>query len=854
MSDNFLNDLVTFFSKTVIKNSAMASEYETKSSKEKARIFLSAYESSDSFLTYENLYTKEDLLYHGVPLTEVEFYLVNLNLLPDDIKEKLMLQKRNDVIRNYEEENQYYRMLNGLPPLGIEPLKIKGKYVTDLTIEEVVYKYQKELDTLKANNPKLSYRYLHYLGENKIDIYSARRARNLEILYYHNYTFDNYLNRKIIELYYETAAYFESVFYSNAFEGHHRYSHFLIVAIVFSTINKVLSEPIRLSIRGEFNDIEVLRDIFLSYNLPFDPLVPKRYLQRIVKNINGLFSYKGTNQVLIDIVALFGYDKISLNKYYLIKELKKDSHGNFIFSAEKPEDRYELNFLEIPIDDSLDNGLFNRDIKRVEYEILTQDDPFWGGSEKVRTKQKLLETDFNYYNTKYLAINTMTNISQILQETCYFFNFINSAKEANFIDELEIVDTEIKESSLPIKLFNLIVAMNILICRKLKYEDIIIYASTGISTLYGFNFKGNEEQMKSILDKYPNFASKTKFGQVRSLFRNAPYTRNDLVEIFFNNLDYKADLEKALIECNDKQEYDMLYEIYKYNCYSEAVHSIFYSEEKQKYYRKYSEYLYDKDLELYNFVERYIKEQDCETALQKLFDCADLYLEDMRFTSMFLNSNISDRLRQYIFALLSYFKAYTVDIKNFNVFYLIDDEFANSIKLIDQMTKVKKELSMADSTFLDYYEKLIIKNRKDRSDNLINDFIDKIINYVYDIKDEDLVFKGDDTYYYKEIIRSSYNEMSEFIVSKIKHRSENIRFNEELNKTINKEDLILDIYDIIQFISQKMYAEVLLKSDAITEVVKYKEDKFDLNDSVLNNIKQKNIMCLSDSIEIVSFD
>ena len=850
---NFLNDLFTFFSKLVIKNTSMAEQYETTKSKEKARYYMAAFERSDSFTTYEALYTKDDLLTIGVPVKEVDHYFLNLHLLSDVNKEKLLNLKRNQVISRYEEENQYYRMISGLPPIGREAHKVKGRDVTTLTVEEVAYTYKNEINALKNIYTDLSDRYLHYLGENKVNIYQARKAKNLEILYHHDYIFDSYLTRKIIEMYYETAAYFESVFYDYAFEKQDRYSHFLILAIVFSTINKVLSEPIRLSIQGEFSDIEVLRDIFLSYNLPFDPLVPKRYLQRIVKNINELFAYKGTNQVLIDIVSLFGYDKITLNKYYLIKEMKKDDNGKFIFNGTN-EEKYELNFLEVPITEDVDNGLFNRDIKRVKYEVLTEDDPFWGGTEKIRTKQKLLDTDFNYCNTKYLSINTLTNISQIIQETCYFFNFINSAQEGSYIDKLEFVDSEIKESSLPIKLFDLIVAMNILICKKLGYEDLIIYASTAISSLYGFNFKGNEETMKQILDKYPNFASKVKYGQVRSLFRNSSYTKSDLIEIFFQNLDYKTDLENALIECNDKKEYDMLSEIYRYNCYSEAVHSIFKSKISGVYFRKYSDYLKENDMELYKFVEKHIEESDHDTALQKLFDCADLYLEDVRFTSMFLNSSISDRLRQYIFSLLSYFKAYTVDIKNFNVFYLIDDKFSNNIKFIDEIAASDKTSLLADSTFLNYYEMLLLTKEINRFDDLLKQMVDRAIYLVTERKDEFYVLERDSSERYHTTTYSTYNAIYDFITNKVRNRQEQIEINESCIRETNKEDYMDDLYDIVTFISQKKHSEKLYTFDCIKGVTKYHNDSIMFDDSILNNSKQKNIMNFSDNVEIISFD
>lgn len=834
ISNTFANQLMQFFSKMIIKNDAMAERYETTDSKKAARKYIAAMDKTDSFTLYEDLYTREDLKKVGIKEEQIDYYMSNLLTLPDEAKEKLMLMKRQLVIDTYKETNMYYRMLNGEPPVGYEPYTIKGKFVTELTVEEVTYIYKNELTSMKKLHNKVEDRYLYHLGENKIDYYTARTTSNLRPLYYHNYTFDQHLTRKIIDTYFQTASYIQSVFYTKAFSDYERYTNFLIVIIIFNTINKILSEPIRMAIRGEFSDIEALRDIFATYNLPFDPLISKRYLQRIVKNLNNLFAYKGTNQVLIDIVSLFGYDKITLNKYYLTKDMKQDEYGNFIFKGDDTE-RFELNFLEVPISDSESNSLFNGSHEKIGYDVLTIDDPFWGGTDKERTKQQLLETEFNYLNTKYLSINTMTNISQIIQEMCYFFNFINDAEAGKYIDLLEMVNTDIKESSLPIKLFDLIITMQVLISKKLGYDDLIIYTGTAISSLYGFNFKGNEEDLKNILNKYPDGELKKKYGKLLSQdIIGGKYERNDLINIYFNNIDYKTDLEKMITKCTDIREYHMLKEIYNYNCYSTATRSMF-RKKDGSYYETYSDYLRDRDLELLNFAEKYINDNDHLTGLQMLFDCADLYLEDVRFTSMFLNSSVSDRLRNYIYSLLCYFKAYTVDIKNFNVFFLMDDPSSNLIKFIDTMDLMRINTDKADRTFDDYYERLLkYKERIISEDekNLIKDYYMFIRKQMFD--------EVSNNYdYYEKYHKFKMSDKDYFIdtlYKKITSKQDHIKFNERYSLKKHYDDFNEPlIKDMITYLYTQYFVEDTFLTDSITRKSYMITDNINFSDSFLNS-------------------
>lgn len=862
ISNTFANKLMRFFSTMVIKNDSLAEFYETVDSKERARYYIAAMQQTDNFYLYEKLFNEEDLLRVGVPELRVEFFLNNLYQLEESVKERLVINKRTEIIDKYYETNLYYLMLNGQPPIGVEPYTIKGIKVTDLTLKQVIYEFPKEIKELQAKHTKPEDQYLKFLGENKIDFYTARTTANLRPIYYHKYMFDQYITRKIIDTYYETMSYIQTVFYCKSFTDYERYTNFLIVTVIFNCINKLLSEPVRMSIRGEFDDIEALRDIFLTYNLPFDPLVSKRYLQRIIKNINNLFSYKGTNQVLIDIVNLFGYSTITINKYYLIKSIKKDDDGNFIFNGH-PYKKYELNFLEIPIlsssngnvvnEDTKKNNLFSQSRVALDYDLVTIDDPYWGGADRENNKRQLLETEFNYLNTKYLSINTMTNVTQIIQEMCYFINFLNSAKEENYLDELKIVNTEIKPSSLPMNLFDIIVAMQVLIYSKLAYEDLIIYSSTAISSLYGFNFKGNEETLSNILNKYKkDYKSKSIFGKLLSNDNlKGKYERKELIDIFFKNMDYKTDLEDMMFQCNDIHEYRMLEEIYNYNCYSTACLDMF-KKPDGTHYLTYSDYLEDVDFELHNFVKEYIKNDDHFSGIQKLFDTVDLYLEDERLTKMFLNSSVSDRLKNYIFQLLNYFKAYTVDIKDFNVFYLMGSKSTNCLKFIDEIYRSFRKIDLTDKIFLDYIEKLEIYKEVFYKDDFLS--IMKDVYYVMkkDIVNEYSIFKKDDYEIFKNQYITYSLDIFDNIMNIYKEKNEQLGLDKEylifIRNMFEKRHVIIN--DMVNYIYKyDLKIDTLEVDDLFYERIKIHFSNLDCREEIIKSKSIENKILLSDKIK-----
>ena len=125
MSDRIINpsgDMYTSFMKIIksvtIKYFSKAQKYETIDSKMKADGYLDAINKLDTFFTYQDYSMKE---FQSVGITDIriinEVNKGNLEAVPRRFREPLLLLRRQREIDLFEEQNNYYRMLNGLPDL-----------------------------------------------------------------------------------------------------------------------------------------------------------------------------------------------------------------------------------------------------------------------------------------------------------------------------------------------------------------------------------------------------------------------------------------------------------------------------------------------------------------------------------------------------------------------------------------------------------------------------------------------------------------------------------------------------------------------------------------------------------------
>ena len=213
----------------ILKNEELGNIYETESSIEWADYLFAVKNGSMrlSFFPANSLY---DYLQEYGYSSQTAFELVNdTTKIPSEEYQKLLEFCNNRFLEDYEEENLYYRRLNGLPPYDTTEYDVYidyetyGSYLdiddayTDFDFSKPVHEYSvTEITTLEtlgiidllcekyiSNNDdpdsRESYKYLRFLGGKKIDVYTARKASNWDILYMP--PVDIYVSKRFRELY-----------------------------------------------------------------------------------------------------------------------------------------------------------------------------------------------------------------------------------------------------------------------------------------------------------------------------------------------------------------------------------------------------------------------------------------------------------------------------------------------------------------------------------------------------------------------------------------------------------------------------------------------------------------------------
>lgn len=183
------------------------------------------------------------------------------------------------------------------------------------------------------------YQYLQHMSTKKIRPYAARLAERFQILYCPISDPENLAN-DFKDSYENARKLMISVFYTEGLrqrEGRY-YEGFIGMAILFMALNYMNYKYLDVDIDRDFYDLDSLKIIYEAYGVPFYDDIPLTYHKRIVKNINRLIKYKGSNKVFVELCDLFDYDILGIYQYYLLKERKFDTNGNPITVYKQKED------------------------------------------------------------------------------------------------------------------------------------------------------------------------------------------------------------------------------------------------------------------------------------------------------------------------------------------------------------------------------------------------------------------------------------------------------------------------------------------------------------------------------------
>ena len=535
---------------TVLKDQDEADENETLETLKNGDILVDIAQGKMNFGRFE--YSKEIImLLPNVSETDAYEWSLDNRKIPKELRPQLLEIACDQFVAGYEEYNNYYRMLNGLPnydPTGewnglyvdmttytpgmkglpeLSDYKINKNYVPfhelDLSYKEtmaddgVLERVYNDDGILAAYNiTKRDIRYLLHMGTKSISFYDARAAERFDILYCPesdasevNRRYRDLLTaNKNMALYtvYQEAYKFQSPYYDK----------FMMIFIVIQTIIDMIVELPEYIIRRDVFDSRTCQYIFESAGVDYFPEIPLKYQIAMVKNLNKLVKFKSTDKCIVDICSIFGCDNITVFKYYILRDRKvtnpvDQEYLNYskteIINEEETitvpdnDKNYDLKFIKVPIGESYDNYIRN-ETHYEDYDAVTNGDRYWLGDKTYEeVEQAIKDTDFTLLKSKYYSTEAVIDIAKRNFTLIYFMNILlyNKIDKAALSVSLPNINTK--------KKFNIIHVIITLYTLSYVYygaEDNILGSQSKVLSILGFNFEADLGKIQEYLaQKYP---------------------------------------------------------------------------------------------------------------------------------------------------------------------------------------------------------------------------------------------------------------------------------------------------------------------------------------------------------------
>lgn len=727
-TDNPYVDEMVYYTKlmgidTVLKMQDIADKNEDLESLKRAELYISCIENTVTFNMFDS-YTETALINGGVtdPTTLTES-LLNKNNIPISKRDSVLKAMKAEYIENYEELNTYYRMLHGLPAIGVKdyvedwiaPDGISidlSKPIHEMTQAEVTILDKYGVLDKMINEDPVNREYMRHLGKKSIDYYTARRANRFDALYIPT------INSESIQKMYKDRLdankfYVLRTIYSEAYKyDSDYYDNFIAILIVIITMVDIISRVQEFIARKEIFDIRSVQYIFKSYGVPFFENIPLKYQIAMVKNLHTLLKYKSTSKCMVDICSLFGFSNIKIFKYYILRDRKIDlSTGEYLerFNEDGTEDidsEYELKFLKLPLEDDVDEYV-GKGTNYIDYDEITEMDPKWdGGLDHDQVKSDILKNEFNINRTKYISIDTINEIAKMSAQQSYFFNFLYDNVE---MEDMVKVRIPYIDPSAEFKLADIFTLLTSLSYQYNGIKDTIMDTQSKVLYVNGFNFKADlatlaEEISPKIVNGILIDAGSTIHAREQLSNFEVPTSPipsfNEMMNIFINNMKVRDELIKGMQEADNLKVYKVYEKLYNALMTVELTMDHFKNPETGDFYRDadgdatYSEYLKHEDPSLYsilldieNFDDEASKNQYIGNLIDSVVYALEEYIDSDEFSALFSNLPImsSEAVKQYIATVINFYKSYKVDFLGLNTLYILDDKNEGYIRLIDDL-------------------------------------------------------------------------------------------------------------------------------------------------------------------------
>lgn len=898
--DELIYNLKKEMLSAIIKDDDLANnETETLETKRDADEYISCIEGRARPEIFH--YTKKE--YYNIlsdfsePIVKV--YIEDPQSLPSSTLKNILTELSNYFINNYEEQNKYYRILNGIPPLNEEGIYLDESLVPrdlfGIDISIPIHKFMiSQIDILYALGviDKVilqypDYEYLKHMGSRSISFYNARKASNFSLLYVSNdvpsVVYDAFrrrieINRKYtLKTIYSEAYKFQSDYYNN----------FIRVLILIQTFVDILSEDmIGILIRREIFDRRMVELLFKTNGIDYFPEIPMTYQLAMIKNLNTLLRYKSTNKNIVDICSLFGFDNITVFKYYLLKEriydnntkrfkytpkeIEDPNNPNKTITVEDTDKDINLKFVKVPIDDLLDDYLHDN-TKVKNYDDVVLSDKYWDGDRKYEdVKKEILNLEFNHYQSKYISVDSMYEMAEMSFELCYFYNMLFDNVDMEEMLTLDI--PYISGETFKYKFVDIICYLLSLGCLYEGFEDRIMDTRSKILYVKGFNFKADIETLANYMSDKGYTLEDLGVNDFQ-IPKTQVLSYKQLMNIFTTNKNIYDHVCKQIWSADNKRIYDIYKKLYD-SLMIEKLTFDFFKNPDGTIAKTFKEFLSHRDIVLYNSIVEIENITDKDEQIERITDIinncvyvieSSVDLSQYKFIFSKLPTVSAESIKQYIFKIVNFFKSYKVQIESINTVYIFNDRLDNWIKVIDNAIITHK---LTEPEIIDYISKVtntVHTMYKDKSDIIealtisISKWIEKYYTDKVELKDyiskfNESLKKNDSVDTYDAINQIT----SKLIAISVVYCEEKIKSN-ILNTTYKDDSNIKDTISIIinSMIEKYLYELYHIKDSQIltSKLLFSNTTDGDINDKTNQNtslLKYKESISINDSINIIN--
>ena len=708
-------DLTNIAKSAVIKYTALATEKETVEMKRDSELYIGAKLRTDTFFFYGH-YEEELLRKVGInDKNLIDQYTSSIDSIPYQYREQLLALKREKIISEYVEKNNYYRTLAGLPDIEdtdyiyITDMEDYG-IPSDIPIHEMEDAYISILeeagtmDTIINSNPNKEY--LKYLGSNRIDLTISRPAKNMSLLRLpdESQVSDAMLSQfKLI--YNQCREYFMTTIYVYEYTSiYEYYDNFIGLSIMIMTIQQLAARTLKSTIDRNFFDEYCIDLLFTMYNIPELPSMDIETKRSIAQNLNMLIKHKSTDKVLYNIANILGFDSVEIYKYLLVKQQKYDEDDNPIVATktviEDGEEKvvpdyqamYDVYFQKLEVKDRDIYDAVQEKKNTVPYDDVTMYDPMWQEDESLL--ESLYESKYNFTESKYLGLNISFKLTETMFECIYFLGMCQDKKSE--ISSITITLPKITGDT-KINLFDAVIALCAMLSKKNSLKGEIINSASKILYVLGFNFDNDFALIRSEIRK-----SKYIDNRVADYLNVTNMRTANAINTLYQNVhDLRDFISDAMSSTTDIRVYNAYEKLYKALFIKEANNTMFNigTEDNPVYAETYMDYLKAKNFDLYTFINDTAPDE-MSAYIDHVLSKLSTIVDKLKYL-YYLNDSSGGAIKALII-LIRFFKSYTTDLIGLNIVYLFDTKLLNMIHIIDQIHLIKKDVGYTDYMLMDY--------------------------------------------------------------------------------------------------------------------------------------------------------